>query len=618
MCGIAGIICHGEQDDQSARVRRMVEALRHRGPDGFGVLKIGNNANLGHARLSIVDLEAGAQPMKSRDCRLAITFNGEIYGYRELRKQFDYPYSTESDTEVILAMYQKSGEDMIRSLSGMFSFAIWDDRERTLFCARDRFGEKPFYYALTSSGDFVFASEIKAILASGLIDPVLDLESVAHFLRKSYVHPHKTIYSNIFTLPPAHCLTFRSGQIVVRKYWDFPKTGSRISLEDAAARLGDLLRNAIKKQLVADVPVSGFLSSGLDSTTIMALAAEENSSLTAFSFDFENAQSEADIAENSAKRYGLNFQRLRVGHFDPAEVLEKTIGIYDEPFADSSSIPTYLISKAAAEFTKVALTGDGGDELLGGYDYFYKPLLRFDDAKRWGGNRRLVYLLAKILWKFRFQQAGLNLFDLGDKMPALQGHQEIWQALSERRSVFSFDELQKLMAPSGSGFLRHPLPNFVTNRSMEDVFLYDIETYMAGQILVKTDRASMANGLELRAPFLDIEFAEFALALPSTLKLSSSQSKIILREAFESLWNTEVANNYKRGFDSPIQDWLKTPRFGQLIEHFLHHRDRKIRGLVNFGAKKDWSRFNPRQVYNFLVLSMWLEANSFSMPSVSV
>ena len=596
----------------------MVDALRHRGPDGFGVLKIGNNADLGHARLSIVDLEAGAQPMKSRDGRLAITFNGEIYGYRELRKKFDYPYSSESDTEVILAMYQKSGEEMLRSLPGMFSFAIWDDRERALFCARDRFGEKPFFYAISSNGDFIFASEIRAILASGLIEPVLDLESVAHFLRKSYVHPHKTIYSNILTLPPAHCLTFRSGQIVVRKYWDFPRTGSRISLEDAATRLGDLLRKAVKKQLVADVPVSGFLSSGLDSTTIMALAAEENFSLTAFSFDFENAKSDADIAENSAKRYGLKFHRLKVGHFDPAEILQKAISIYDEPFADSSSIPTYLISKAAAEFTKVALTGDGGDELLGGYDYFYKPLLRFDEAKRWGGNRRLVYLVAKILWKLRFQQAGLNLFDLGDEMPALQGHQEIWHALSERRSVFSSEKLQKLMEPCGSGFFRHPLPNFATNRCMEDVFLYDIETYMAGQILVKTDRASMANGLELRAPFLDVEFAEFALALPASLKMSSSQSKIVLRKAFESLWNAEVANNYKRGFDSPIQVWLKTPKFAQLIEDFLHNRDRKIHGLVNFGAKKDWSRFNPQQVYNFLVLSMWLETNSFSMPPISV
>jgi asparagine synthase (glutamine-hydrolysing) len=384
MCGIAGIIQTEGGVDFTGHVNQMVAVLKHRGPDGSGVLKVGTHGTLGHARLSIVDLEAGAQPMKNRDGRLAITFNGEIYGYRELRKQFDYPYSTESDTEVILAMYQKSGENMIRSLPGMFSFAIWDDRHRILFCARDRFGEKPFYYALTSSGDFIFASEINAILASGLIEPVLDLESLAHFLRKSYVHPQKTIYSNIFTLPPAHSLTFRDGKVVVRKYWEFPRSESIFSLDDAAERLGELLRNALKKQLVADVPVSGFLSSGLDSTTIMALATEENPNLTAFSFDFENENSEADIAENSAKRYGLKFHRLQVGHFDPAEILEKTISIYDQPFADSSSIPTFLISKAASEFTIVALTGDSGDELLGGYNYFYKPLLRFDEAKRWG------------------------------------------------------------------------------------------------------------------------------------------------------------------------------------------------------------------------------------------
>lgn len=611
MCGIAGIVCSAELVDQTVNVHRMVDALRHRGPDGHGITKIGPRATLGHARLSIVDLEAGAQPMKSRDGRLLITFNGEIYGYRELRNQLEYPYATESDTEVILAMYQKSGEDMIRSLPGMFSFAIWDEREHTLFCARDRFGEKPFYYALTSKGDFVFASEIKGILASGLVEPVLDLDSVAHFLRKSYVHPHKTIYSNIFTLPPAHCLTFRQGQVVVRKYWQFPKIELGISLDDAASRLAELLRKAVKKQLVADVPVSGFLSSGLDSTTIMALAAQQGCGLTAFSFDFENAHSEADIAEKSAKRYGLNFQRLKVGQFDPVEILQKTINIYDEPFADSSSVPTYLISKAASEFTKVALTGDGGDELLGGYDYFYRPLLRFEEAKRWGSNQHFVYLVAKILWRLRIKQAGLSLFDLGDKMPALREHQDIWQALSERRSVFSATEIQVLMARNGCKIATHPTPNFSTKRCMEDVFLYDIETYMAGQILVKTDRASMANGLELRAPFLDVEFAQFALSLPASLKISSSKSKIVLREAFHSLWNDEVSSNRKRGFESPIHDWIKTARFLELIESCLLNRNRKIYSFINLDLKDALSHFKPQQIYNLLVLSMWMEGNSF-------
>jgi asparagine synthase (glutamine-hydrolysing) len=280
MCGIAGIVnSHGLDASARSRVGRMVESLRHRGPDGSGVEVPGSCAVLGHARLAIVDLAGGAQPMRSSDGKITVTFNGEIYGYRGLRAATAYPYATESDTELLLAMYAAAGPEMVRRLPGMFAFAIWDDREKSLFGARDRFGEKPFYYALTHDGSFVFASEIKAILASGLVDPVLDLESVAHFLQKSYVHPHRTIYANVSTLPPGHCLTFREGKVSVEKYWTLPELRGRMSLEDAAEELGRLLRAAVAKQLVADVPVSGFLSSGLDSTTIMAIAAEQNPDL---------------------------------------------------------------------------------------------------------------------------------------------------------------------------------------------------------------------------------------------------------------------------------------------------------------------------------------------------
>jgi asparagine synthase (glutamine-hydrolysing) len=591
----------------------MVDALRHRGPDGLGILEIGSHAVLGHARLAIVDLAGGAQPMRSRNGRHAVTFNGEIYGYRELRAATEYPYATDSDTEVLLAMYANAGSKMARGLPGMFAFAIWDDQEKSLFCARDRFGEKPFYYTLTPGGDFVFASEIKSILASGLLHPVLDAESVAHFLQKSYVHPHRSIYSNVSVLPPGHCLIYRDGKVSVEKYWGFPRLRGGISLEEAGEELGRLLRAAVAKQLVADVPISGFLSSGLDSTTIMAIAAENNPDLTAFSFDFEGADSEADIAERSAKRYGLNFQRLRIGDFDPVEILHKTISIYDEPFADSSSIPTYLISQAAAEYTKVALTGDGGDELLGGYDFQYRALLRIDESKAWGGNRALVYLAAKILWKLRFRAASMGLSELGDRMPFFWGCEERWQALAGMRATCSFNGLQRLLGPSGlypgAG---HPDPSFERQRPMEDALFYDTETYMAGQILVKIDRASMANGLELRAPFLDVEFAEFALSLPANLKISRTSSKIVLRQAFEAVWNEEVATNYKRGFGSPIEKWLRTPGFRSLIEDYLVRPNRKIHEIVRYAPPSNSGNYPAPLTYNLLVLSLWMEQNSFS------
>jgi asparagine synthase (glutamine-hydrolysing) len=616
MCGIAGIVNSGGLDGSArSRVSRMVEALRHRGPDGSGVEEIGSRAVLGHARLAIVDLAGGVQPMSSRDGRLSVTFNGEIYGYRALRAATEYDYTTESDTELLLAMYAKSGPAMVRGLPGMFAFALWNEREQSLFCARDRFGEKPFYYALTPRGDFLFASEIKSLLASGLVDPVLSMEAVTHYLQKSYVHPHQTIYANVSVLPPGHCLVFRDGKVVVEKYWSFPKQRGPISLDEAGEELGRLLRAAVAKQLVADVPVSGFLSSGLDSTTIMAIAAEQNSDLTAISFDFEDSASEADIAERSAERYGLNFRRVRVGGFDPVEVLRKTISIYDEPFADSSSIPTYLISKAAAEFTKVALTGDGGDELLGGYDFQYQALLRFDEAKRWGGNRGMVYLAAKILAKLRLKAASQRMSDLGDKIPFFWGCREHWEVLAGMRSTCSFNGLQRFMEPSAAGPTGgHPPPTFERQGPMEDALLYDTETYMAGQILVKTDRASMANGLELRAPFLDVDFAEFAMSLPAALKVSRTSSKIVLRHAFTSVWNEEVARNYKRGFGSPIEKWLQTPAFRGLVDDFLVRPDRKIHEVLPRASSADLRHLSAPLTYNLLVLSLWMEQNSYSLP----
>jgi len=612
MCGISGIVSFQGLGEAADRIEAMVAALRHRGPDGCGILKVGRNAVLGHTRLAIVDLQSGAQPMRSPDGHVAVTFNGEIYGYRRLRHQLDYPFITESDTEVLLALFQKSGPEMLRSLPGMFSFAIWDEREQSLFCARDRFGEKPFYYALTARGDFLFASEIKAILASGLIEPVLDLESVGHYLQKSYVHPHRTIYTNISAMPPGHSLVYCKGQVSVRKYWEFPKIRRDMGLPEAIEQLDVLLRKAIKTQLVADVPVSGFLSSGLDSTTIMALAAEENSNLKAFSFDFQDENSEANIAERSAKKYGLHFQRLQIGSFDPAEVLLQTIPIYDEPFADSSSIPTYLISKAAAQFTKVALTGDGGDELLAGYDYCYRPLLRFDEAKSFEKYRFAIQLLAKILWKAKASQSALRLFDLNNKIKQFQGVSSKWEALGEQRTVFTSEQLEKIFKASLETKQSQPPPSFQSHGELEEMFFYDIETFMSGQVLVKTDRASMANGLELRAPFLDVEFAEFALSIPARLKIDECETKIPLRRAYENCWLEEVRSGAKRGFESPIEKWLQRPSFVNLCEEYLENRSRKIHSLLEWPLPINKAR--PQHIYSLLVLSLWMEKNSYSLP----
>src|ERR1041384_3119965 len=380
MCGIAGILAP-EVSRHASSLDRMVAALRHRGPDGRGT-HLFSGCALGHTRLSIIDLEGGAQPMLTPDGQRAVVFNGEIYGYKSLRARLggEYSFRTSSDTEVLLALHARHGDAMLDSLPGMFAFAIWDERRRRLFCARDRFGEKPFFYAVAPDGAFVFASEIKAILASGLIEPELDRDSVAHYLQYLYVHPHRTIYRNVHVLPPAHRLIYADGRIDVAPYWMLPASSGPIGLDDAAERFRTLLGRAVSNQLIADVPVGAFLSGGLDSSTIVALAAAERGRCKTFSFGFAPAIDELPFARGIADRYGTEHFEVSDAGLDVAAALTHMADVYDEPFGDSSNIPTFLLCQQARRQVTVALTGEGADELLGGYTFWYRSLFEMDEA----------------------------------------------------------------------------------------------------------------------------------------------------------------------------------------------------------------------------------------------
>ena len=606
MCGIAGIVGK-EAYKSSSIVHKMVASLRHRGPDGNGIKPLGRSAIFGHSRLAIVDLQNGKQPMQTPDGAFCVTFNGEIYGYQSIRKRIEYNFITDSDTELLLALYKINGKGMLDELPGMFSFAIWDSASESLFCARDRFGEKPFFYAFSAGGCLVFASEIKALLASGLIRPKLSMVALAHFLRMGYVHPSQTIYKNIFTLPPASWLSFSDGKLVVRRYWHPPQINSKISLEDASTHIETLLEKAVQKQMVADVPISGFLSGGIDSTTIMALASKHASSLSAFSFDFGEADSESDIAEISAQKYGLEFLRIQVREESPLDILKKTVSIYDEPFADSSAIPTYLISQAAAKHTKVALTGDGGDELFGGYGC-YLPLLDFERKRRALKFDKQIYFAAKVFWKIHLRSEARRLFSWRDEILQVSGLETCWQALAESRSFFTGAEVSRLL--KGSVY-EQDQPSLALKKaaSLEDAFLYDIETWMAGDILVKTDRASMAHGLELRAPFLDVDLAEFAMTLPAKLKISHDKTKIVFRCAFESIWVDEVSQARKRGFESPIGKWLARVDFQEEILKLLLNPDANIYTVLDYEYTIKAMNKGHLQLYLLLVFAIWFEKN---------
>ncbi len=584
----------------------MVAALRHRGPDGDGVHLFANCA-LGHTRLSVIDVAGGAQPMLAPDGQTAVVFNGEIYGYKALRAslQSTYAFRTLSDTEVLLALYESRREAMLDVLPGMFAFAIWDQRRQELFCARDRFGEKPLFYATAGDGAFIFASELKAIVASRLIDPVVDTDSVAHYLRYLYVHPRRTIYRNIRVLPPAHQLLYRDGEIDVAPYWTLPAPGPSIDVDDAVRQFRDLLSSSVSTQLVADVPVGAFLSGGLDSSTIVALAAREHGPCKTFSFGFGSAIDELPFARGIAERYGTDHLELSDDDASVADLLPRMAVVYDEPFGDSSNIPTFLLCQLARRHVTVALTGEGSDELLGGYDYWYRSL---HDMQRAGERNATAALMARVA-------AGICRRS-GMPMPDWAGHASVGRVLrqqfhtlgaahSQQSSCFSPGEVARLLGQGTADDGRD-----TSAVSVDDILRGDLTTYLPGDILVKADRASMAHGLELRAPFLDWEFASFCISLPLQLKITRGADKMILRKAFADSWTPEIRARGKQGFGAPVAHWLQRPAVGALTQDVLDDRRSRLYDLISYDAAAEARERNDYRTWALLVLGLWVDSTS--------
>lgn len=609
MCGIVGIVSDNALDYKE-NLKRMILSLKHRGPDGQGEYYFSQCA-LGHVRLSIIDIANGQQPMLSSSKTNGLIFNGEIYGYQELKKSLNiYQFKTHSDTETILALYDKYDIDLLKQLPGIFSFAIWDQNKQRLFCARDRFGEKPFYYAIGTNGEFIFASEIKAILASGLVNPVLDDESLSHYLNYLYVHPSKCIYKNIYTLPPASYLIFENHKVSIKKYWNLPILQHNLSINEAMEEFKFLLKKAVKKQMVADVPVGAFLSGGLDSSTIVALASEYTEKLTTFSFGFGDVINELPFAKIVAQKYNCNHIEMCDNESNLAELLITMQDIYDEPFADSSNIPTYLISKLASHHTKVVLTGDGGDELLGGYTSWYRPLYYMNDKKN---SQYLYYIFLRILNKInsKFNMGLYNNISQRIRGFNLSKSSSICEVHQEQRRYFSNNELDKL----GLKYIdfNNYIPfNMPLSNTVDDAFRMDLLDYMPGDILVKTDRASMANGLELRAPFLDVDFASFCIQLPVCLKIDEHDDKMLLRNAFADKWTKEINNRKKQGFGAPVAQWLNLESIVELKEEYLKNKNKKIFSILSYKETQKLITTDNYQTWILLVLSLWLEKHNFA------
>lgn len=605
MCGVTAIIGASVETGPGV-IERMTDRLAHRGPDGKGVERL-PGCHLGHTRLSIIDLGTGTQPMTDASGRFWITFNGEIYNYRQLRRELESRgcrFNTSSDTEVLIAAYAAWGVDCLHQLRGMYAFVIWDSLLRTAFAARDLFGEKPLYYAEGRDGCLLIGSEIKAILASGLIAPRLDLGAVDAYLALGYVPPDRTIYGNIQTLPPGHYLKWESGESRLTRYW-LPRLETQvISLEGAGERLRELLQQAIRRQMVADVPVGAFLSGGLDSSTIVALMQQEtNRPVKTFSVGFGKSINELPYARAVAEHYHTEHHEVDLGTPPVAEMLERMAAVYDEPFADTSNIPTYLISEFARRHVKVVLSGDGGDELFGGYAW-YPPLARSEHLNgswaKWAVLRLLSRMLRERIRSLHVYSVALGLAHRWPDMWLRGAMSNTCFRENQRRGLWG--ERQKEVPSFRPGdYYRPPDGTEGLNRS----FYFDLTSYLPGDILVKVDRAAMAHGLETRPPFLDRDLVEFALSLPSRLKVHDERTKIVFRHACERYWPAELHGRGKLGFGSPCDVWLSFSEVKALVRR-VFAKGSKLRELFP-GLLSEWHTQRSYEVWVLLVLGLWLE-----------
>jgi asparagine synthase (glutamine-hydrolysing) len=582
MCGIVGYIS-ANQIEQSS-LRQALKCLAHRGPDADGLYFTEDaRLGLGHRRLSILDLsEAANQPMTSANGRYVIIFNGEVYNFREIAKELQVSLRTTSDTEVILEAYAQWGPSFVNRLNGMFSIAIYDQEEKTLFLCRDRIGIKPIYYYQDSSL-FAFASELKALESMPDIKGRIGLNysAVLSFLHLGYIPAPDSIYQEIKKFPQGSYALLRAGErVVFEQFWDPEKkiTAETFSNEQqAVAQLHEKLKDSVAKRLISDVPYGTFLSGGIDSSLITAVASKlAPERLNTFSIGFsESAFNESSYAKAVANHLGTNHHEYLLSEKEAVALVEDILPSYDEPFADSSAIPTMLVSKIASQHVKMILTGDGGDELFMGYGMYnwaerlHKPWLR--------ASKYLIYPLLHHAPANRLKRAAaLFRFPAGE---AVRDH-----IFSQEQYLFSNEELeQSLLKNAGGGFYTYKGMLSAPARALapaEQQALFDLKYYLPDDLLVKVDRASMKWGLECRVPLLDYEVVEFALNVAPQLKMHPEGAKYLLKQVLYQYVPKSYFDRPKWGFSIPLVKWLKN-ELKPLLMNTLRRENLERHGIVN-------------------------------------
>ncbi len=609
MCGIAGLISRDGRPVDRDRLVGMVEAISHRGPDGEGIWTEGA-VGFGHRRLAIVDLsDGGKQPRLSADGRFSITFNGEIYNYQDLKKELEASgsnFRSTSDTEVLLELFAREGEGMLEKLRGMFAFAIWDKQKNELFFARDRIGKKPFFWMNDAAG-FAFASEVPALTKPGPVE--IDQEALRLFIGLQYVPAPRTGFRGISSLPPAHCGTWKNGTVSIRRYDSFESSPAFTgSFEEAAHETRRLLDEAVRYRMIADVEVGCFLSGGMDSAAVAALMAKHSASqIKTFTMGFPNwAADERAEAETFAKRIGAKHFSFEAKPSDGVALVDDLIDLYGVPYADSSSLPTYLLARETRYHVKAVMNGDGGDEAFGGYNR-YRYFLR---ALSLRGLGRLP-LLEKASFgspKVKRMLRTIQALSAGDAA----GYAEMFTGsyFSERDSP-ALLQANFASATKDSTAEQFIIQNIHTS-GVDAALEFDRGSYLPDDLCVKMDRATMAHGLEARSPFLDQDLMRFATRLPSDFHFRGGKQKAVLQAAIADLVPSEVLSRPKRGFQVPLAAWFRDDLRSAFVERCLSS-DAKLLDICRKEEVDRYLRENDRGVdhgnrlWMLLSLATWLE-----------
>ena len=618
MCGIAGQFLIGK-NAQLSDIRAMCDQIRHRGPDDEG-FHMDGGCGIGMRRLSIIDLSTGHQPMPNEDGSVWVVFNGEIYNFQELRRnliQQGHRFKTNSDTETLIHLYEQEGPGGIAKLRGMFAYAVWDARDRSLLLARDRFGKKPLYYAALPQGLY-FGSELKCLRSAGVpLD--LDHEALRYYFQFTYIPDPWSPFKAVRKLPPGSWLRYHSnGKIEQGQYWKLPVPAEQPAPEMSEAETCDRLRDAfdesVRIRLISDVPLGAFLSGGIDSSSVVAsMALQTDQPVKTFAIGFEEADfNELPFARLVAEKYKTDHHELIVRP-DSVDLVSKLIRHFDEPFGDSSAIPTYLVSEFAVQHVKVSLTGDGGDEMFGGYWSF-----KIADDSRFLDNvpqpfRRAISTLADAL---PYSAYGKNYLRGISRSSPLERYYE--------RNCTPYYMRQRLLAPQwlspadGAFFtskFRHFLPENGAD-ILTQILYFEATANLTGDMLVKVDRMSMANSLEVRCPMLDHKLAELAASIPHSWKLRNGRGKDIFIRAVGDRLPPELLNRPKRGFSVPLAKWFRTSLRDFLRDHLLS-ASFLSRGIVSpefvqhlIEEHDNGRRNNSPYLWMLLMLELWFRETS--------